>query len=59
MVCSKAREHRGEAEYPRALYYNRFNAIHPGFALEDANALVATPSERAASRSTEAQVGGS
>jgi hypothetical protein len=41
MVCIRARERRGEAEHPRALYYNRFNAIHPCLLPEDANALVA------------------
>ncbi len=43
MVCSKARERRGEAERRRALYYNRFNAIHPCLVSEEASALVAWP----------------
>ncbi len=61
VVCIKTRERRGEAEHARALDYNGFNAIDPCLVLEDANALVAWLSERerAASRPTEAQVGGS
>ncbi len=43
MVCSKARERRGEAERRRALYYNWFNAIYPCLVSEDASALVAWP----------------
>jgi hypothetical protein len=58
VVCIKTREQSGEAEQSRGLYYNGINAIDPCVALEDANASLAPPSERAASRPTEAQVGG-
>jgi tetratricopeptide (TPR) repeat protein len=58
VVCIKTREQRGEAEQSRALYYNGINAIDSCVDLEDASASVAPPFERAASRPTEAQVGG-